>query len=833
MKDRISQALANIFKKHRIIFWYDAKKELRGEFEALELSGTEKLELRNNEFGLKYRIMREQPEQKFLLYHEGPQPPDLDNWLLDVQLAHGEFRTDQAGIWLSELELGIEFVEIVQTHADFFDVAKRRKRLKERIKPDDTPGAIRLKMLAVCAGAEPRIDEILENLLTEIAEGDEDKFKLIRRCNLDTFFWDQLKRNYGYDSETAGMRDFVIELFKSCYAMGTDGQIRLTGDSLVFLRRWKDSIRHHKAFEILSNECADFLKIEQDLQNQDYRSLVELDYFRLIDQKILSDLVESVVESTISAGACAVVVRQRRKSHWYSEFSHLYEAVEHAAQFMHGIDEIDLAVESLAEGIQRYADLWYRLDQLYRKYVYHVSQSGQTTLMQKLSDRMENLYTNTYLLTLNNNWQRIVDDAAKWQAPPVSLQSRFFADYVQPFLKKRKKVFVVISDALRFEAGEELHGLIRQEDRYWATIKPCLSMLPSYTQMGMAALLPNKEIAISDNNTGSVLVDGQNSQGTAYRNKILQETIPKAASAIRADELLAMNKDECRGLIRDNDVVYVYHNRIDATGDKRESEERTFEAVEETLQDLIKIIKKLTAANANNLLVTADHGFIYQHRAIDESDFAGSEPEGEEILFRDRRFVIGKKLLEKQGLRKFQSNELGLQGDLEIQIPKSINRLRLKGSGSRFVHGGASLQEVVIPVIQINKKRKSDVSAVEVEILQGASTVITAGQIAATFYQSEPASDKVQPRFLRAGIYNPAGELISDSHELAFDLSSQNPREREIKVRFVLTKKADEANGQNVTLRLEQKLSGTSHYREYRSIRYLMRRSFTSDFDFE
>ena len=102
MKDRISQALANIFKKHRIIFWYDAKKELRGEFEALELPGTEKLELRNNEFGLKYRIMREQPEQKFLLYHEGPQPPDLDNWLLDVLLAHGEFRTDQAGIWLSD-----------------------------------------------------------------------------------------------------------------------------------------------------------------------------------------------------------------------------------------------------------------------------------------------------------------------------------------------------------------------------------------------------------------------------------------------------------------------------------------------------------------------------------------------------------------------------------------------------------------------------------------------------------------------------------------------------------------------------------------------------------
>ena len=247
---------------------------------------------------------------------------------------------------------------------------------------------------------------------------------------------------------------------------------------------------------------------------------------------------------------------------------------------------------------------------------------------------------------------------------------------------------------------------------------------------------------------------------------------------------------------------------------------------------MVKIIKKLTAANASNLIVTADHGFIYQHRVLDESDFCASEPEGEKVVHRDRRFIIGKQLVEKPGLRKFTSSELGLQGDLDVQIPKSISRLRLRGSGSRFVHGGASLQEVVIPVIKINKKRQSDVSAVGVEILQGSSTVITSGQIAAIFYQSEPATDKVQPRGLRAGIYNQDGELISDRHDLVFDFSSENPREREIKVQFLLTRKADEANGQNVTLLLDEKLGGTSHYREYKSIRYLMRRSFTSDFDF-
>lgn len=85
---------------------------------------------------------------------------------------------------------------------------------------------------------------------------------------------------------------------------------------------------------------------------------------------------------------------------------------------------------------------------------------------------------------------------------------------------------------------------------------------------------------------------------------------------------------------------------------------------------------------------------------------------------------------------------------------------------------------------------------------------------------------------LRAGIYTEAGELISDSHELTFDLASDNPRDREIQVRFVLTHKADEVNGQEVILKLEEKHAGTSHYREYKSLRYQVRRSFTSDFDF-
>ena len=832
MNDRITQALTKLFDRHRIVFWYDIKNELRLDFESLQIVGVEKVCIANNEFAVKHRILRAEPEQKFLIFREGPQPDDIDNWLLDVQLAYTVFRTDQVGIWLSELELGLEFADLIQMHLEFFQATKRKETLKRVLKADDTHGLIRLKMLAVCVACEPRMDTVVEELLAELAAGRDDKLKLIGRCKLDAFLYEQMLRCYGYKSDLPGIRDFVIELFKSCYAMATGGQVRLTADALVFLKRWKDSRQFEESFEKLSGECAENLGVESDLDKRDLGILIELDYFRLIDPKIISELVKGVTLRTLSSGDIALWTRQRRQSHWYREYRHLYEAIDFAAQFIRTIDEVNLEMESLADGVQRYCNFWFRIDQLYRKFIYHVRMSGQATLLSTLIDQIESLYSNSYLLKVNNRWQAYVDSTDKWDVPPIPLQKNFFDRYVQPFLDKDNKVYVIISDALRYEIGDELIGLIRQEDRYDANLKPALAMLPSYTQLGMAALLPNKQIAIEDNETGTILVDGQSSQGTINRNKILGSGMQKRGTCIKTDDLMALNKDDSRALVRDNDVIYVYHNRIDLIGDKRESEERVFEAVEETLQDILKLIKKLTAANASNLLVVSDHGFIYQNRAIEESDFTTADADGDQILYRDRRFILGKGLKEISGLRKFTATELSLTGNVEVQIPKSINRLRLKGSGSRFVHGGASLQEVIIPVIQINKKRQSDLALVEVDILRGSCSIITAGQLAVVLYQAQQVTDKIQPRCLRAGIYSLDGELISDCHSLTLDLLAANPRERELQVRFVLSRKADDVNGQEVVLRLDEKVTGTTHFKEYKSVRYLMRRSFTSDFDF-
>jgi len=831
---KITQALSNLFDKQRIVFWYDTRLEFRADFETLELPDVEKIELANNEFGVKYRLLREQPEQKFLLYREGAEPPHLHNWLLDVQLASGNcFRTDQVALWLAELELGPDCYPLLEAHVAFFESAKRREALGKLLEPGDSQNLLQRKMLAVCAGNEPRLDVILENLLGDLAASKDVRIKLIESSGLSAYLWEQVKRAYGYSSEQPGLHDFVIELFKACFMLGIDPayKARLSAEALVFLKRWKDSRSHEQSFETLSERCAAVLQIDDKLQALDWRSLLELDYFELIDRKILSELVRAVVTRTVTAQEVEQWVRQRRQSHWCERFKDVYLALEHAAQFIQVLDITQLQMESLTDGVQKYASHWFRLDQRYRKFVYHLRESGQASLLGELAMQVENLYGNNYLSRLNDRWQQHVDAAQQWEAAPVVLQRNFFNRFVQPFVERKTKVCVLISDAFRYEVGEELQSLIRQEDRFEAELDPMLSMLPSYTQLGMAALPPNNSLQLADNDTGDAIVDGQSAQGSVNRGKILATRVP-ASQVVRAKDLLAMNQADSRALLRDNEVVYVYHNLIDKTGDTRDTEERVFAAAEETLSELIRLVKKLTNANASNLLITADHGFIYQNHPLQESDFLSSEPDGGEVLYRDRRFVLGRSLREGASFKTFSPVQLGLTGTLMVQIPKSVNRLRLKGSGSRFVHGGATLQEVVIPVIRINKKRQSDVGRVDVEFIGGGGKTITTGQLAVVLYQTEAVTEKLQSRRLRAGLFTLDGELVSDQHELLFDFSSANPRERELPVRFILSRMADEANNQQVELLLEEAVEGTTHFTRYKAARYSIRRSFSSEFDF-
>lgn len=836
MTDRITAGLLRLFddQGHRIVFWYDTLREMREAFEALDLGDVVKVEIANNQFGLKYRMLRQEPKTRFLVFHDGPEPSMADNWLLDLQLATAVFRADQAAIWVAELGIPAKYEAAVRDHPDFYRSAKRLAALREMEgeRPSQSENDIRRKMLAVCAGADGDLDTVIEAMLGELSEGRDDTLRLLERASLNRFFWKEVAAHYGYTAPEPDFQDFAIALFHSAWTRAMGDPARLTAHAALMFKRWTNARRSGEAFEVLSAEYQDVLNIADDLTTRDFRALMPHDHFEAIDRQIIVSIVDAMAKQTVPAGDVLKWVRARKQSHWYERYADIYQAIGFATEFQQALAEATLTMTSVSDGVKRYAASWFRIDQLYRNFIYHMQKSGQAGLLAALYEAVENRYTTNFVLALNDAWQDQVNRLTDWNIPGFPRQAGFYMEQAAEYRRKDQKVVVIISDALRYEVAEETLREIRKQNRFDADLKPMISSLPSYTQLGMAALLPHKSLAFKED-SDLVLADGESTQGAAAREKVLGTgRAGDRARAMKADELMNMAGTDAKDMFRDHEIVYLYHNQIDAVGDKITTEENVPAAAQATVEYLVKLVRKLTSANFSNILITADHGFLWQHRALDESDFSLAEPVGESITSRNRRFVIGRGLGASSGMKAFTATQLGLDGDQEILIPNSINRLRVKGSGSRFVHGGASLQEIVIPVLRVGKQRKEDVAQVSVQIIPPQKAQITTGQIQITFWQDKPVTEKLQARTLRAGIYSADGTAISDEVDLDFDFTSDNSREREMPRSFLLTREAETYNNQTVFLKLRARIGKTSHYDDHASQPLQLKRASGAELDF-
>ena len=833
-EEHITRGLQAQFDRHRIVFWYDAKQELREAFDEVSLTDVTKIEIQNDEFSIKHRVLKQEPDQKFLIYKHGPEPEKLtDNWLLDVQMAHGVFQATQTQVLLAELGLDLGFADTLAAHEEFFRSKKRTEDLKAILDPEDDRISLRFKLLLIATGSDQDIEGVVGSLFAEQANQSDEIQRLLKRCNLEAFLWDQLERRYGYVTEEPSISDFALELFKSCFLIAVGGDAKLNSESQVLFRRWKNDKNNADTFEILSREFEEALNIKMTLAETDFRKIIDVDLFEQIDRYILRSMASELAGQHLKRADVENWVRTRRKHHWYDTYRHVYEALFYASEFLNEISQVSLGMDGFDDAISRYSKTWFKIDQLYRKFIHHLRKASQPTLLGDIAEVVENRYENDYLLRLNDAWQTHVDRSTVWKSETIPSQKDFYSRFVKKLRDKDTKAVVVISDAMRYEVGEELLRRIREQDKFDAQIEPTLSSLPSYTQLGMASLLPHEQLAISDPEKAVVSINGNPTTGLENRKKILASN-PNGdrTAAWQATDFLELKSIDAKEIIRDHDILYIYHNVIDATGDSAKTEEKVFEAVEDALVELVTLVRKLTSANAGHIFVTADHGFIYQNRDLQESDYLSVKPEGDEILFQDRRFILGRGLNEHPSFKKFNASELGLDGDIEVLIPKSINRLRRKGSGAKYVHGGASLQEVIVPVLKINKGRQNDTALVDVSILTGATKTITTGQLSVRFYQEEAITEKIQPRKLRLGIYALDGTLLSDTHELMFDMTSSNPRDREQKAQLLLSKSADAYNNKEVVMRLDEQHAGTSHFKEYKSTRYTIKRSFSNDFDF-
>lgn len=833
---RIHDSLRTVFLGKRLVFWYDPEGQWLKAFESFDDPQVRKVTVKGNELGVKVLIHRDpEPDARYLLYFPSARPKDAENWLLDLLLLGHEYKADRSSLAQQEAGLPFDFLPVVEAHVAFFDSAKRVEALKERLPADYDATLLRRTMMAVLADTDSDADSILLGFLCKTAPRLAESVLLevdpvesiLGAAKLLEPFWKEVGLAFRYVSENPSLQDFATTLFRSANPL--DSGIKLDPHARVFLQRWKDSQVCQTAYRQWSLRMEKDLHVAARLESLSDAAIIRgSDTFGLFEKFMLVTLCRSFEQGIPEADMLADI-QARRHSFWFGDHENGYEALAQAIALREGLASAELAVDSIDSGIARYQSSWYRIDSAYRKFCLHARRYGQVAVMERVTDWVEKTYVNNYLLPLSDRWSDQVRKLSRWEAQAIPTQTTFFSRFVQPYLDKGLKVFVIVSDALRFEAAAEFAVRVRAENRWTADLSALLAVLPSYTQLGMAALLPGRERSLQLPE-GTALVDGMSATGTVARDAILKSALGGKGVAIQAEAFLEMNtKNEARALMRDHEVIYIFHNVIDKVGDAAATEAKLAEAVEAAFEELLQILRKIANANGSNMLLTADHGFLFQQSEVPGSDDLPL-PKAKEWLFKNRRFALGHEVVADPSVKLFEAGAIGLAGSWTAAFPLSLGRFPLQGSGKRYVHGGVSLQEVVVPVLSINKARSDDVRRVEIEILR-VPTRITTGQITLALYQENPVADKLLPRTLRVGVFAAAGKPLSDIRTIVFDSADPEPRQRERQVGLTLSREADNFNNQEVEIRLEELLPGTTQAAVYRSHRVKMQKPFGSDFD--
>ncbi len=806
MNEILKKNLLSLIDKNQIVFWYDANKEFTKDFEEFSFEGVRKIELTgDNDFEVKYEILKVDTVSKYLLYAQFREPDSIDNWLLDLQLANDQFRTDIYAIYRAELNLPASFFSVLKEHEAFFRKDKNKDELQKVSGYNTDTRNFELAMLAVCAKLNVyKLEDLVKELIKDEFCGDHKKMDDVKLYHLEAALWGELDLAYGYKG--SDIKDFVVFLFEDSYNKAFNCDNLGTTNANLFLHCLKNALSLEE-FELISEYCLDQLGMKDKLASVPYEKLLSFSDYSLVDQLILEDLTSRVENNDIYSKELQDVINERKNSKWYSDvYRHDYDGLKNALFMFERIRSFDYEMPSYQQGIQNYSSCWYVVDYYYRQFLTEVFESHNDYL-KTIKKLVDDRYLNHYLRPLNENWMKYATAflAQGWKNPNMCIAEKFWSHYAKPMLDDKRTAVVIISDALRYELGTQVVSKINGIDKYKASIDATIAALPTYTQVGMASLLPHKELKISSDGN-EVQVDGVSSVGTSNRANILNSYLNgvNKACVMLADEAIQKTRDELRTIIRDNSIVFIYHNIIDNRGANGESD--FVKACKDAADELAIIVMKLGSSNVTKMFITSDHGFLYQSQDLTPVDYvAGGNNQAGQTTKTNRRFLLGYDIEPLDGTIVTKLSNLGYSNtdELEVAFPNSILRYTLSGSDTHFVHGGLSLQEVVVPVITITKGTRNTVSYVELTMLSKPNS-ITTGTVSIKYYQADYITDRNKGFEAVFGIYAEDGTLLSNDIRRSISSDSLDVRDREFTINFSLKPASDDYRGKIVYIKAKQ-----------------------------
>lgn len=810
--EQITKQLDEQFEKNKsdmrqLIFWYDDEGSFVDDISSLKLNNA-KVYVRkeNNSILDKVAIELDNPETDYLVYAPFQKPEKHFDHFYDMSFFSTEFKPDRASMTALELGIPTSLESVLRRYAKFFNSKERIKSFGTLKTSFNSENDVELGMIAVLANLKNCVPDI-DAIMTEVIK-DSDVLVKISKFNLEGIFWQNVAERFGFEQDNPTIDNLLQQLFTISMYMDTGILLKQNvdrselddprnGNARNYLLSLKFDKRTSELFDRVSARVVDLLGGKKFLERYTIDDVYKMTLFNQSEEIIVDWLLEQLIAKNLSVVLNGVslleAVKDKIDQVTDEKYEFTYRAIKHAV-LLTGLKYMPNSQTTNAL-VEQYINQDYRIDQAYRKYYVYLERAIDNPKFDRLSDLIDDIYI-SYVEDQTIDWNNALSIDELNQLPKLE-------DFYKTHLADTsERTVVIVSDALRFEAGQNLAKYLSRNAKYSVDLSYMITGLPSVTKFGMAEMLPHDLTQL--NEKYDVSVDGHSTIGTSNRRHILQQASENNA-AVQAKDLMLAKRDDIRSEFRGIDVAYVYHNVIDAEGDKAISEDGVLQHTGDAINEIVGdkgIIEKINSnTQISHFYIIADHGYLYRRRPVEtfeKIDRPGLTSNAEY----NHRYILSQEEVKVDGIKSMKLNSL-IRTNSDAYVSYPLGNKIFKGTGGeKYVHGGSSLQEMVIPMIRMDVSRKAEESELTLSLLSNLNK-ISSQIVNLEFVQNEQLVQGTKAVELNLYFVDQNGNKVSGEVPYTMKSKAESAEQRRFTLPFVFMDR-DYAN-KTYTLIAEQK----------------------------
>lgn len=705
MKDYIENLINDAFKNRNIVIWHDNEKYFEEFFNEFHMDGVKSIYYANSITQLKVMIEKNDAYimNKYLIY------VTTDIFDTDYEYFGKSITVNLFDIL--NLKFGTkhnkELFDFVNEYKGY--IATKFDKLKEYHNGTllSVNGLKELVLKTIFEINSFNMDDIVIKLM--FAPNKTKLFEVIKKPTLITYFYQRLQDNYGIRLQEENIQSFVdkisFTILVNAFYYQADGKGMNSYESFIVsdeVKRerifhfvddvWRNNDKYKQGYiDYCKKYQNDFIDKDLPLSVSEGIGLneVECDIFMDIDEKLYNEVKSKIKEviydenDTKRLSEVSSIINKRQNTFWSkNKLFTKWTGIGYLADFLfiysdfsiHYKSKVYLEIENL---INDYASSFYKIDFNYRKFREVLT---EIDIEGSIINKINQIY-NLYLDDVNYKYCMLIEKLPEFKIDGIVNQQIVWKDFV----KCQGKKCMIFADALSYELGKELECSLNQFDVKNIIM---LSSLPSITEVGMTRLIMNTDenIILKNENSGVSVLTNQYNKNLAQREN-RKEKMMKDVPNLEFKEisnLLMQSTDDIK------DSIVVFSRDIDSIGESGVS--FGIEIFKNNIRDIVRVVKIL-ADKGYTIFITSDHGYLYT-----VNNKPVKAPQGSYVKL-SSRYGIGNNIYGEHILKS--SSWCGIESDFDILFARGIAEYSIKGGNVDFDHGGISLQENLIPYIQI------------------------------------------------------------------------------------------------------------------------------------